>query len=876
MHLAQEVLQRLHSNRHGAQLSKSVLSKYQVGDDGKTGYERWKGKPFHGEEIEFGEKIHYRENIKARAEQNKLEIRWGEGHYLSRWWRTGEAIVGTRAGILRAGIVRRVGWDRDGLEHVRGLPWQWDPAQGDVHPDLKVRWLAEEEIQSGQAVKTEDGHRMYRLRLKKEDFLVHGFTEGCLGCQAIIAGTTARGHSEACRSRMESALDKTDDGRQRREKQELKENETLARKLQEEDERMTKKAKTGDDVQARCASAAAASSSSSKRWADVEEEDDVNDESKPPFAKRHRGLQNSRGEKRELDNEDMSGDDCQDEERPHKYMAITNMEENPYQDDMKWTVSEVSDMCIPDDPIIKNTADDMAYFDENTWEILDQQLVEEAEKAEIARFKKMGVYSYVSRSEALNDPDGSFVKVKWVRTNKGTAAQPNIRCRLVAQEIGYGQRIDELFSGTPSLMSTKMAIVHAAKGGRGIMVMDVKCAFLYCVCRRRIYIELPRQDPKHGAADLVGLLQKAMYGTRDAPQIWAKEVQKVMEELGFVISMFQPSVYYHPSKDLIVVVHVDDFLCSGEMKELEWLYDNLAQKFELKKSLIMKDSEQEVKYLGRTISWTYDDNGEGHFEVEGDERHSQLLLQEWAMQQCKDVDTPVTKAGEESINTGDELNENEARRVNYMSQDRPDLSVAARLMSQYMSRPREGIVPVIKRAIRYLKRYPRCCLVVPNNLSENFEIGVWSDSDWASEQATRRSCSGGYIQVNGVTVGHWSKTQLNVALSSGGAELNASVKALSETIGLKLLMEETLNALRVVPVSLHVDASACKGMLLRHGSGRVMHLATKQLWAQGAIEAYSVVVRKIPRCQNAADILTHSVSHAELAAGLRAMGFCLR
>ena len=106
--------------------------------------------------------------------------------------------------------------------------------------------------------------------------------------------------------------------------------------------------------------------------------------------------------------------------------------------------------------------------------------------------------------------------------------------------------------------------------------------------------------------------------------------------------------------------------------------------------------------------------------------------------------------------------------------------------------------------------------------------------------------------------------------------LNASVKALSETIGLKLLMEETLNALRVVPVSLHVDASACKGMLLRHGSGRVKHLATKQLWAKGAIESYSVVACKIPRCQNAADIPTHSVSHAELVAGLRAMGFSLR
>ena len=65
-------------------------------------------------------------------------------------------------------------------------------------------------------------------------------------------------------------------------------------------------------------------------------------------------------------------------------------------------------------------------------------------------------------------------------------------------------------------------------------------------------------------------------------------------------------------------------------------------------------------------------------------------MQEWAMQQCKDVDTPMTKAGEESINTGDELNEDEARRarraiarMNYMSEDRHDLSVAARVMSQY-------------------------------------------------------------------------------------------------------------------------------------------------------------------------------------------------
>ena len=47
------------------------------------------------------------------------------------------------------------------------------------------------------------------------------------------------------------------------------------------------------------------------------------------------------------DNEDMSGDDCQDEKRPHKYMYITNVEENLFQDDMKSTASEVSDDVHP-------------------------------------------------------------------------------------------------------------------------------------------------------------------------------------------------------------------------------------------------------------------------------------------------------------------------------------------------------------------------------------------------------------------------------------------------------------------------------------------------------------------------------------------------
>ena len=209
-----------------------VLSKYQVGDDGRTAYERLKGKKCQQETVEFGEKVHYRYNLKARSKDEQLEVKWREGFFLGKWWRTGEAVIGTKDGIRRVGGHRR--WDREGLEQVRGVPWQWDPEQGEVHADLKVCWLTEEEWDRGGAVYGDEGKKVYRLRLRKVDFLNHGFTERCVGCQALISGAEARGHSEACRERMNKALENTDEARLRRERQHKRENEALAKHLEKE------------------------------------------------------------------------------------------------------------------------------------------------------------------------------------------------------------------------------------------------------------------------------------------------------------------------------------------------------------------------------------------------------------------------------------------------------------------------------------------------------------------------------------------------------------------------------------------------------------------------------------------------------------------
>ena len=187
-------------------------------------------------------------------------------------------------------------------------------------------------------------------------------------------------------------------------------------------------------------------------------------------------------------------------------------------------------------------------------------------------------------------------------------------------------------------------------------------------------------------------------------------------------------------------------------------------------------------------------------------------------------------------------------RINYMSQDRCDLSSASKVMPQSMSSPRVGDEAIVKRVIRYIHKYPRCV----NQMEFQQEIGplkVMTDSDWEGDTTTRISTSGGLIFLGRHMICHWSKLQSTIALSSGEAELNASVKGLSEAIGVNELIREWS-----IPgygeFKMHMDASVAKGTLTRRGSGKIKHLTTKQLWVQESIRTYGVKVEKISRSPN--------------------------
>ena len=131
-------------------------------------------------------------------------------------------------------------------------------------------------------------------------------------------------------------------------------------------------------------------------------------------------------------------------------------------------------------------------YDAVTGQALDARLVKKGKEEEMRRFEEMRVYEYVTKEQAYEDPEGVIIDVRWVIANKGTSEEPNVRCRLVGWEfVDEGNR-DDLFAGTPPLVTirtllsilSKRALYEEDMGG---MVIDVQGAFLYGKTGMRIF-----------------------------------------------------------------------------------------------------------------------------------------------------------------------------------------------------------------------------------------------------------------------------------------------------------------------------------------------------------------------------------------------------
>ena len=185
----------------------STMLRYEMGADGMTPYRRIKGKPFAAKVCKFGECVWYLKPKSAGRE--KAEYRWAEGIWLGIRDESGEHIIGTEGGIIKARTIRRPGspeerWKWEKFEKMRGLPWEPVPGRPgfDIHVRVDDNVRPPRILGPNQAAAREFKPRAFRIL--KEDVLEHGISPGCHGCRAAITGGEAgssRKHKQSCRDR---------------------------------------------------------------------------------------------------------------------------------------------------------------------------------------------------------------------------------------------------------------------------------------------------------------------------------------------------------------------------------------------------------------------------------------------------------------------------------------------------------------------------------------------------------------------------------------------------------------------------------------------------------------------------------------------------
>ena len=227
---------------------------------------------------------------------------------------------------------------------------------------------------------------------------------------------------------------------------------------------------------------------------------------------------------------------------------------------------------------------------------MPRKLCVEGRKKELDYFQSKDVWEMRTVKEAVAKTGEKPISVRWVETNKGDDANPNVRSRLVAREIRMAGQ-EAIFAPTPPLESLRMVLSYAVTNFSGekikeygedseermqVMLIDISRAYFNAKIGADddpVYVDFPPE--LNAPAGMCGRLRRHMYGTRRAADGWQDEYSSSLKEAGFVQGLASPCVFRHPARRIVLSVHGDDFTDAGPKSQLDWLEATLRGRYEL-------------------------------------------------------------------------------------------------------------------------------------------------------------------------------------------------------------------------------------------------------------------------------------------------------
>ncbi|MBW0461213.1 hypothetical protein O181_000928 [Austropuccinia psidii MF-1] len=237
------------------------------------------------------------------------------------------------------------------------------------------------------------------------------------------------------------------------------------------------------------------------------------------------------------------------------------------------------------------------------------------------------------------------------------------------------------------------------------------------------------------------------------------------------------------------------------------------------------------------------------------------LLNDFGMQDCKPVSTPLVPSSRLNPFSNEEINPasiNYCRAVgllNYLfSCTRPDIAFAASCLAQFLNAPSIKHENAFKHVLRYLKGTKGWGITL-GNVSDNSFITAFCDADWGSNYDSR-SFSGSCVFCYGL-IGWKTSRQEIVALSSTEAEYR-SISSCCQDISwlLELTSDFGLKLKSKLLCDNQGALSLLKNPLYQH---RTRHIKLRLHWCRELFNEGKIMAEYISTTNMVADIMTKSL-----------------
>ncbi|KAL7573927.1 hypothetical protein ACA910_001939 [Epithemia clementina (nom. ined.)] len=507
---------------------------------------------------------------------------------------------------------------------------------------------------------------------------------------------------------------------------------------------------------------------------------------------------------------------------------------------------------------VLNYKEAMQTPDRDKW----QQAVEE----EYDRMIANNVFIPCPRSEV--PPGSKILTSTWAMKKKANGVyRGRINAKGFQQKDGEHYDSHATFAPVVAEMTVMIVFTLIIMANWLAWVLDVKGAFLHGDFEkgRKIYMEIPEGMKHKYPPWWVVLLNKTLYGTKQAAkQFWLK-VLEAMRAMGFLRNRADPCLYWAWTKwGLILWMSwIDDFVVCGKPEGVRQAIIAMKEQFDC------DDCGELNEYIGCKV----DINRHKRFI----KLTQPVLIRSFNDEFQLPTDTHNTpsppgevlepSAPEEQLNHDEQkiFRSGVGKLLHLMKWSRPDILNSVRELSRFMKVARLQHLRTMLRCMKYCSDTAKRGRVLRPDCTwdgtPNFEFTISGrgDSDFAKDSEKRRSVTGSSVFLNGAVISASSRMQDSTTLSVSESELIAGVETAQKMLFAMRVLEDM--GLKVKkPMKLEMD---CQGALsLAHNwssSGRTRHIDVKYHFLRELKELGLIMPVWMSTASNTSDMFTENL-----------------